>query len=111
MAYFNQNQTITPYLSHCCHIGHDTGTQSKPINGAEQMTVTSTHYTDNIIPWGWSSMGHGSAKLQVRCALAGVSKMRQTSATAANADFPPLGMDEAVTSDLGIVLLSRIARG
>ncbi len=72
------------------------------------MTVISTRYADNIIPWGWSNMGHGSLSVQVRLVRSGIRKVTSANGAAANADYPPLGMDEAVTCDRGLALLSQI---
>jgi hypothetical protein len=72
------------------------------------MTVILTRYTDNIIPWGWNNMGHGFSSVQVRLARSGIRKVTRVHSAAANADYPPLGMDEAVTGDRGLALLSEI---
>jgi hypothetical protein len=73
------------------------------------MTVISTRYANNIIPWGWSNIGHGSVTVQVRLVRSGIRKMAVVQGPLANANYAPLGMEEAVTCDRGIALLSQIA--
>lgn len=53
-------------------------------------------------------MGHGPVNVQVRLLRSGIRKVKSTQTLAANADYPPLGMDEAVTCDRGLALLSHI---
>ena len=62
----------------------------------------------NTRPWGWSSMGTGPTKALVRFGGTRCRKMRRPDALGANSNYPPLGMDGAVTSNSGLALLSRI---
>jgi hypothetical protein len=73
------------------------------------MTVNSTRNSNNIIPWGWKKAGNGATGVHVKYAGSATCQVHHACQPVANSDFPPIGEEEAVTSDLGIALLSRIA--